>query len=87
MHTENSKNSNSVISDNNPLNYLYIALQQLIPAIKLKFLFSNEIEDSVRPFKMKDFQGHDGITIKKFKTMYGVSRSIRHIVIFSLEIL
>jgi hypothetical protein len=53
IHTENSKNSNSVVSDNNPLNYLYNAFKQPIPAIKLKFVSSKEIEDNVRSFKQK----------------------------------
>jgi hypothetical protein len=67
IHTENSKNSNSVVSDNNPLNYLYNAFQQPIPAIKLKFVSSKEIEDIVRSFKIKDSHGYDGISIKILK--------------------
>jgi hypothetical protein len=67
IHTENSKNSNSVASDNNPPNYLYNAFKQPIPAIKLIFVSSKEIEDIVRSFKTKDSHGYDGISIKILK--------------------
>jgi hypothetical protein len=67
IHTENSKNSNSLVSDNNPLNHLYNAFKQPIPAIKLKFVSSKETEDAVRSFKMKDSHGYDGTSIKILK--------------------
>jgi hypothetical protein len=47
IHTENSKNSNSVVSENNPLNYLYDPFKQTIPSIKLKFVSPKEIEEVV----------------------------------------
>jgi hypothetical protein len=68
IHTDNSKNSNSVVSNNNnPLNYLYNALKQPIPAIKIKFVSSKGIEYNVRSFKTKDSHGYDGISIRILK--------------------
>jgi len=54
IHTGNFKNSNSGVSENNPLNYLYDVFKQLIPSIKLKFVSSKEIEDDVSSVKTKD---------------------------------
>jgi hypothetical protein len=68
-----NKNSNSVVNEHNPLNYLYNAFKQPIPAIKLKFVSSKEIKDVVSSLKMKDSHGYDGISIKILK------QSIRYI--------
>jgi len=45
IHTENSKNLNSVVSENNSLNYLYDVFKQPIPSIKLKCVSPKENED------------------------------------------
>jgi hypothetical protein len=45
IHTENSKNLNLVVSENNSLNYLYDVFKQPIPSIKHKFVSRKEIED------------------------------------------
>jgi hypothetical protein len=67
IHTENFKNSNSGVSENNPLNYLYNAFKQLISSIKLKFVSPNEIEDVVSSLKTKDSHGYDGMSTKILK--------------------
>ena len=67
IHTENFKNSNSGISENNPLNYLYNVFKQPIPSIKLKFVSPKEIEDDVTFVKTKDSHGYDGISTKIIK--------------------
>jgi hypothetical protein len=38
IHTKNFTNSNSGVSENNPLNYLYNVFKQPIPSIKLQFV-------------------------------------------------
>jgi len=66
IHTENYTNSNSGVSENNPLNYLYNVFKQPIPSLKLKFVSPKEIED-VSSLKMKDCHGYDGISTKILK--------------------
>jgi hypothetical protein len=67
MHTETFTNSDSGVSENNPLNYLCNVFKQLIPSIKLKFVSPKEIEDVVSSLKMKDSHGCDGISTKILK--------------------
>jgi hypothetical protein len=52
---------------NNSFSYLYNAFKQPIPAIKLKFVTSKEIESVVNSFKPKGCHGYDGINIKMLK--------------------
>jgi hypothetical protein len=52
---------------NNPLNYLYNTFKQPIPAIKLKFVTSKEIENVVNSFKSKGSHGYDGIPLEILK--------------------
>jgi len=54
IHTENFKNSGSGVSENKPLNYLYIVFKQPIPSIKLKFVSPKEVQDDVSSVKTKD---------------------------------
>jgi len=65
--TENSKNSNSGVSENNPPNYLYNVFKEPIPSIKLIFVSCKEIEDVVSSLKTKDSHGYDGISTKILK--------------------
>ena len=67
IHTENSKNLNSVVSENNPPNYLYDVFKKPIPSIKLKFVSPKEIEDVVRSLKTKDSHSYDWISTKILK--------------------
>jgi hypothetical protein len=64
IHTGNFTTSNSGVSENNPLNYLYNVFKQPIPSIKRKFVSPKETEDVVSSLKMKDSHGYDGISTK-----------------------
>ena len=63
IHT---KITNSV-NVNHPLTYLHNTFEQPIPAMKLKFITSNEIKKVFNSFKPKGSYGYDGIPLKILK--------------------
>jgi len=63
IHTENFNS----IDVNDPLNYLYNAFNEQIPAINLKMVTSKEIENVVKSLKPKGSHGYDEIPTKSLK--------------------